>query len=122
MYCTTHIRDSQYRLYGDGLPIELLAFLRIYAMNEDEVNAALEASGESTASAPGATTKPDEPKGKEKASSAEEASSAKGKKFDPKEVGNVRNETEAHKLARDLCYNLLKAYPTTKEVGSSSHY
>lgn len=34
-------RDSQYYLFGSGLSVDLMAFLRISAMNEEELQQAL---------------------------------------------------------------------------------
>jgi histone-lysine N-methyltransferase SETD3 len=93
--------DSQYYLYGLGLAVDLMAFLRIHAMNEQELQQVLAAY--------------DQKEAKEKAQNGEQqpTNGEAASVFDPKAKLNDRNELAALQLAESKCLSLLSLYPTT---------
>jgi len=93
--------DSQYYLYGLGLAVDLMAFLRIHAMNEQELQQVLAAY--------------DQKEAKEKAQNGEQqpTNGEAASVFDPKVKLNDRNELAALQLAESKCLSLLSLYPTT---------
>lgn len=93
--------DSQYYLYGLGLAVDLMAFLRIHAMNEQELQQVLGAYDQQEAKVHN---------GEHPASNGEVVASGV---FDPRVKLNDRNELAALQLAEAKCLSLLSLYPTT---------
>ncbi len=132
-------RDSHYSLRGDGLPAELLAFLRICAMNDEEVQQALALSEnkkeDENVSIYFVTYPPSSPYMCEEnivlnwmhhlsddGDGGEfvlfwplicRAQGASGERFDPLAKLNDANEQAAIQLALKKCKEELAKYPTT---------
>jgi len=88
--------DSQYYLYGNGLAVDLMAFLRIHVMDEHELALALATYEE---------------KATDTASQGSDQGSSQP--FDPTLKLNERNELAALELAEIKCKDWLALYPTT---------
>ncbi|KAL6076438.1 Histone-lysine N-methyltransferase setd3 [Balamuthia mandrillaris] len=93
--------DKSFSLYNNFVPGELLAFLRLSAMNEEEVKVALLA-----------LQKPQNNKEKEEDTKDQKEESTK---FDPFRKYSERNEIAALAILANKCTQLLKAYPTSIE-------